>query len=171
MVVKSQRIMGFIKYPNDQQHLFLILNSVSHSIYLFCGFKNDVSSGFDVGLPCWGRHLPQTLGPESGVLCQFQETGIGSGVGIYVGSRVFSFMVLDPSWCLIYKCCWFIRIHTAIDKNMWGHLVDQSVKRLPSAQVLIPGSWDRALCRASCSARSLLLTLPCCSCSLSLFVK
>ena len=34
------------------------------------------------------------------------------------------------------------------------------VKRLPSAQVMIPGSWDGALGQAPCSAGSLLLPLP-----------
>ena len=38
--------------------------------------------------------------------------------------------------------------------------VAQSVKCLPSAQVMISGSWDRAPCWAPCSARSLLLPLP-----------
>ena len=34
------------------------------------------------------------------------------------------------------------------------------MKHLPSAQVMIPGSWDGAPCQASCSAGSLLLPLP-----------
>ena len=37
--------------------------------------------------------------------------------------------------------------------------VVQSVKHLPEAQVTILGSWDRAMLQASCSARSLLLSL------------
>jgi len=41
-----------------------------------------------------------------------------------------------------------------------GAWVVQSVRHLPSAQVMISGSWDRAPCRAPCSARSLLLSLP-----------
>ena len=41
-----------------------------------------------------------------------------------------------------------------------GCLGDSVVKRLPSAQVMIPGSWDRAPHRAPCSAGSLLLPLP-----------
>ena len=36
----------------------------------------------------------------------------------------------------------------------------QSVKHLPSAQILVSGSWDRVLHQASCSAGSLLLPLP-----------
>jgi len=43
---------------------------------------------------------------------------------------------------------------------MWGTWVAQSVKRLPSAWIMIPGSWDRALHRAPYSAKSLLLPLP-----------
>jgi len=43
---------------------------------------------------------------------------------------------------------------------MWGAWVAQMVKHLPSAQVMIPGSWDQALCPAPCSAGSLLLLLP-----------
>jgi len=38
--------------------------------------------------------------------------------------------------------------------------VAQSAKRLPSAQVMISGSWDRVLPQAPCSAGSLLLPLP-----------
>ena len=41
-----------------------------------------------------------------------------------------------------------------------GTWVAQSVKHLPSAQVMIPGSWDGALHWAPCSPGSLLLPLP-----------
>ena len=41
-----------------------------------------------------------------------------------------------------------------------GHVGGSVVKRLPSAQVMIPGSWDRAPHRAPCSEGSLLLPLP-----------
>ncbi|XP_064438058.1 protein FAM98C isoform X2 [Mirounga angustirostris] len=40
----------------------------------------------------------------------------------------------------------------------WEHLGGSIVKCLPSAQVMIPGSWDRAPHRAPCSAGSLLLS-------------
>ena len=43
---------------------------------------------------------------------------------------------------------------------MKGAWVAQLVKRLPSAQVMIPGSWDRAPHGVPCSAGSLLLPLP-----------
>ena len=50
--------------------------------------------------------------------------------------------------------------------------VAQSVKHLPSAQVMIPGYWDGAPCQALCWVRSLLFPLPLlCSCSLSLIKK
>ena len=42
----------------------------------------------------------------------------------------------------------------------WGTCVAQPVKHLPSAQVMIPGSWDRAPHWAPCSVGSLLLPLP-----------
>ena len=48
--------------------------------------------------------------------------------------------------------------------------VTPSVKRLPSAQVMISGSWDRAPSQDLCSARSLLgdsLSLPLASLALS----
>jgi len=45
-------------------------------------------------------------------------------------------------------------------KPGWGAWVAQLVGRLPSAQVMIPGSWDQAPHRAPCSAGSLLLPLP-----------
>ena len=55
---------------------------------------------------------------------------------------------------------------------MRGTWMIQSVKLLPSAQVMIPGSWDQALHQTPCSVRSLLLSLCCsphsCSCFLSL---
>jgi len=38
--------------------------------------------------------------------------------------------------------------------------VGQLVKYLPSAQVMIPGSWDQAWCQALCSVGILLLPLP-----------
>ena len=41
-----------------------------------------------------------------------------------------------------------------------GAWVAQMVKCLPSAQVVIPGSWDGAPHRAPCSAGRLLLSLP-----------
>ena len=45
-------------------------------------------------------------------------------------------------------------------KSYRGTWVAQSVKRLPTTQIMIPGSWDRALHWAPCSAGSLLLPLP-----------
>ena len=56
-------------------------------------------------------------------------------------------------------------------RDVW---VAQLVKYLPLAQVMFPGSWDRALNQAPCSARSLLLPLPLplmLACSLSLISK
>ena len=50
--------------------------------------------------------------------------------------------------------------HYSIKSNQQGAWVAQSVKRPPSAQVMISGSWDRVLHWASCSAGSLLLPLP-----------
>ena len=45
------------------------------------------------------------------------------------------------------------------EKGAWMIL---SVKPLPSAQFMIPGSWDRALHQAPCLAGSLLLPLSLC---------
>ena len=42
--------------------------------------------------------------------------------------------------------------------SSWGAWVAQSVKQLPPAQIMIPGSWDRALRQAPCSVGSLLLS-------------
>ena len=50
-------------------------------------------------------------------------------------------------------------ISTEID-DVLGASVAQSLKHLPSAEVMIPGSWDGALCWALCSVGSLLLPLP-----------
>ena len=41
-----------------------------------------------------------------------------------------------------------------------GTWVAQSVKCLPSAQVMIPGCWDQTPCWAVCSVKSLFLPLP-----------
>jgi len=46
------------------------------------------------------------------------------------------------------------------NSEVWGAWVARSVKHLPSAQVMISGSWDGARHQASCSAGSLLLSLP-----------
>ena len=52
----------------------------------------------------------------------------------------------------------------------WGAWVAQSIKHLPSAQVMISGSWDRALHWAPCSAESASPSAPptTCECPLSL---
>ena len=59
---------------------------------------------------------------------------------------------------------WLISIvecYSAIKSNeVWGTWVAQLVKHLPSAQVMILGSQDQALCWAPCSMESLLLPLP-----------
>jgi len=54
-----------------------------------------------------------------------------------------------------------------------GRLGGSVVGRLPSAQVMIPESWDRAPRRAPCSVGSLLLPLPAAppACALSLSEK
>jgi len=57
--------------------------------------------------------------------------------------------------------------------TLLGAWVAQLVKRLPSAQVMIPESQDRVPHRAPCSAGSLPppLTLPPLTCSLSLILS
>ena len=52
-----------------------------------------------------------------------------------------------------------------------GTWVTQSVKCLPVAQVMIPGSWDRALHWAPCSVGSLFLHLTLLPLILSLFLS
>ncbi|XP_034854411.1 bone marrow stromal antigen 2 isoform X1 [Mirounga angustirostris] len=54
------------------------------------------------------------------------------------------------SWCPLFS----------ENRPPQGTWVPPWVKRLPSAQVTIPGSWDRAPHQAPCSAGSLLLPLP-----------
>ena len=60
-------------------------------------------------------------------------------------------------------------------KNYKGACVAQSVKHLPTAHVMVPGSWDRAPHQAPCSLGSLLvplsLLLPMYALSLSLSAK
>ena len=50
-----------------------------------------------------------------------------------------------------------LQVRRKLGRGAW---VAQAVKRLPSAQVMIPGSWDRAPHGAPCLAGSLLLPLP-----------
>ena len=63
-----------------------------------------------------------------------------------------------------------------LETRPWGIWVAQCVKPLPSIQVMISGSWDRALHRAVCSAGSLLplslsLSASLSTCDLFLSVK
>ena len=51
-------------------------------------------------------------------------------------------------------------VKTVARWQIQGAWVAQSVKCLPSAQVMIPGSWDGAPRQAPCSVGSLLLPLP-----------
>jgi len=51
----------------------------------------------------------------------------------------------------------FMKVEGLVGGGAW---VAQSVKRLPSVLVMVPGAWDRAPHRAPCSAGSLLLPLP-----------
>ena len=51
------------------------------------------------------------------------------------------------------------QIMLPVKQHYWGTWVAQSVKCLPSAQVMVPGSWDQAPHRAPCSAGDLLLSL------------
>ena len=55
-------------------------------------------------------------------------------------------------------------------KKLGGTWLAQCFRRLPSAKVMIPGSWDRASPGAPCAAGSLLLPLPL-ACALSLSNK
>ena len=50
--------------------------------------------------------------------------------------------------------------YVKLETTRKGTWVAQLVKRLPSAQVMIPGSWDRVLNQAPCSVGCLLLPLP-----------
>ena len=54
-----------------------------------------------------------------------------------------------------------VQINLTFEKTYFrGTWVAQLVKSLPSAQVMIPESWDQAPGRAPCSVGSLLLPLP-----------
>ena len=63
----------------------------------------------------------------------------------------------------------------ALKTQNWGAWVAQSVKHLPSDQVMISGSWGQALHQALHSVRNLLLSLPLAlpssSCLLPLFLS
>jgi len=69
-----------------------------------------------------------------------------------------------PKWGVCVCVCVVLILFTlekSIHRNeREGRLGGSVVERLPSAQVMVPGSWDRAPHRAPCSAGSLLLPLP-----------
>ena len=56
-------------------------------------------------------------------------------------------------------CC--VTIFVLKNGHFRGAWVAQSLKCLPSAQVMIPGSWDPVLHQGPCSVGALLLPLPC----------
>ena len=64
-----------------------------------------------------------------------------------------------PSLRLSTKICHILDLSQEIE-NLRSPWVAQVVKRLPSAQVMIPESWDQARHQASYSVGSLLLPLP-----------
>ena len=68
----------------------------------------------------------------------------------------------------IYKYIFYDSIYMKFKNGQnWGAWGTQSVEHLPSAQVMIPGFWDRAPCQApctlgrkSCDSPALLSSLP-----------
>ena len=71
---------------------------------------------------------------------------------------------------------WYSACTCSLKASLHGAWVTQLVKHLPSAQVMVPGSWDRAPSQAPCLAESLLTPLlwpspKSCSRSLTLFLK
>ena len=66
-----------------------------------------------------------------------------------------SFIVIWKSGSVSPSTLFFFS--SVMARDAW---VAQSVKHLPSAQVMIPGSWDQVAHQAPCSMGSLLLSLP-----------
>nr|XP_045726523.2 acyl-coenzyme A thioesterase 9, mitochondrial-like [Mirounga angustirostris] len=79
-------------------------------------------------------------------LFQYSQLGLVEEQRIYlsINRQVYSSPLLENE----------LKVH------FMGHLGGSVVKRLPLAQVVIPGSWDRAPHWAPCSMGSLLLPLP-----------
>ena len=74
-------------------------------------------------------------------------------------SDIFNCHPVIWRWYYLYFKINILQLHFK-RRNSWGAWVAQLVKHLPSAQVMIPESWDQALHWVPCSARSLLLSLP-----------
>ena len=75
----------------------------------------------------------------------------------FLSSRTMDFNILR---CSSLPEFWELNfLHLCKTDNSGGAWVAQSVKHLPSLQVMISGSWNQALCQAPCSAGSLLLPL------------
>ena len=86
----------------------------------------------------------------------------------YLGSLSvpFIYLFIEPS--VFFQ----LQIYPIFKKFLFrGTWVAQSVKHPPSAQVIVPGSWDPALHQAPCSLVSLLLPLPAAPHACALSVK
>ena len=83
-------------------------------------------------------------------------------------------IVILPPWMCFPRLSFLGLISLCLKLKRRGAWVAQSVKRLPSAPVMISGSWDQAPYRAPCPAGGLLLPLspsPLLVLSLSLSLK
>ena len=87
-------------------------------------------------------------------LAELTSNPISDGSTVLWGNKTASGLPLRK----VFAKSWMNIVFKKLElRGAWGA---QSVKHLPSAQVTILGSWDRAPCRAPCSAGSLLLPLP-----------
>ena len=74
-----------------------------------------------------------------------------------LGGWHLSHLIWPSFYLKIIKVTVLLYLKVKLFRGVWAA---QSVKCLPSVQIMISGSWDGALCWAPCSVGSLLLPLP-----------
>ena len=100
----------------------------------------------DISKSTWINFLLYTKSPNKNKSIML----ICFGIEIYwISALIYQVRIFSIYYYFLWETHWF-----------WDTWVAQLVKHLPSTQVSIPGSWNQALCWASCSVRSLLLPLP-----------
>ena len=101
--------------------------------------------------------------------------GVGGRVSLVVGIKKGTYCMEHWVWYINNESWKTEKIKLNLKIKLLGHLGGSVVKSLPSAQVMISGSWDRTPHRALCSTGSLLpfLSLSACfsACLGSLAVK
>jgi len=103
--------------------------------------------------PIWGKPEAER---EWSDRFQGQNTKLSHQLEFGAKSINKKFNTGAPGWLSGLSVCLWLTSWSQSPES--GFLLNE--ESASSAQVMIPGSWDRAPCQASCSMRSLLLPLP-----------